>query len=113
MSPFLVRKFNKVVTLNVTKKVVHGQFFSEWFCKESAISPVFSKWFCETFQNNLGIITRLAKQTNTQKRNSWVPMSYQIQMQWGTTKLLDDSSIIINSKHDMISLVVRFMAQHN
>ena len=29
MSPFLVRKFNKVVTLNVTKKVVHGQFFSE------------------------------------------------------------------------------------
>lgn len=56
---------------------------------------------------------RLAKQNNTQRRNSWVPMNYQIQMQRGTTKLLDDSSLIINSKHDMISLVVRFMAQHN
>ena len=54
------------------------------------------------------------KAKNTQQENLWIRMSYQMQMQWGTNKLLDDFSfIIINSKHYIISLVMRSMIKHN
>ena len=34
--------------------------------------------------NNLPMITRLTKQTNSEKNPTWFPMSWQMQMQWST-----------------------------
>ena len=73
LSPFLDGEF-KVLGLKLYWESTLSPVSSELFQEESTPTSVFSEWFYKTFRNSLPMITRLTKQTNSEKANAWFPI---------------------------------------